>query len=488
MTGSVGTPTSSEPELRSGEFGSSSVSIATTEFMNPGLIPDTSQLSSRVDELFNENHDPFGDALSSLDIDWSSTIMTGLEGDMTGQASSDIFCPVGVETSATCSEAITDTGLLDYRDYVNHTSSPVALNEIKPSSYCISKFWSPITQPVYKPLRAFLPKINANHSSPLTRALIVNTLRSYIDGFLPGNNSLPPFIHPECFSAAIPHHLLPQPKDSPPLPQPLAICSSIIQMFQAKTKENSEFIWSTVEMAQQRLAAEASSLNDWEIVTALQAIAVYFILRITENDEHNISFDIHLIQTMMVGSFSFRIWSTNSWYSSNMSMIRTLQQGPADLVASTYSTHLVAYQSGRIGPLLSRCVGIYYSFSQLVDKYINAPRTIKVLLIICTLFDITTAIPECEGNYIFDLPLSCTKKLWSAKSESEWSQEYTRCARVLGEQPPPNYQDLLLLEYGKLAAPSAKKSLLEKWLTEMDDFGMIAVITTNYVSMGMDQN
>ena len=80
------------------------------------------------------------------------------------------------------------------------------------------------------------------------------------------------------------------------------------------------------------------------------------------------------------------------------------------------------------------------------------------------------------------MPLSCTKKLWRAETESEWNLEYNRYSITLGLQPTPNYHDLLLLEYGKDVFSDGKKSLLEKWLMELDEFGMMAVTTTKYIS------
>jgi hypothetical protein len=71
-------------------------------------------------------------------------------------------------------------------------------------------------------------------------------------------------------------------------------------MFKGKTNENSDFIWSTLRNAQQRLVEEVSSLSDWDLVAALQAMAVYFILRISEGDENYMSFDMPLIQTIIV--------------------------------------------------------------------------------------------------------------------------------------------------------------------------------------------
>lgn len=167
------------------------------------------------------------------------------------------------------------------------------------SQYRHPCLFPPSNQPILKPPRAFLPKLNVNHASPLTHALVFNTLRSYQDILLPGHG-LPPFIHPQCFRIAFGRLNTVQYKTRQCPPQPPAICASIVQMFKGKTNENSDFIWSTLRNAQQRLVEEVSSLSDWDLVAALQAMAVYFILRISEGDENYMSFDMPLIQTIIV--------------------------------------------------------------------------------------------------------------------------------------------------------------------------------------------
>jgi hypothetical protein len=92
------------------------------------------------------------------------------------------------------------------------------------------------------------------YGSALSRAYCMSTLRSY-PGMLCGNDgTLPPFIH-----------LLSLPpfgkKDSNNLaarPEPLAICSSIMQMYMAKSPGNLAFIWRTIQAESQRIEDEVS--------------------------------------------------------------------------------------------------------------------------------------------------------------------------------------------------------------------------------------
>ena len=159
---------------------------------------------------------------------------------------------------------------------------------------------SPTMQPVYKHPKMFIPRVTG---SPLTRAMILNTFHSYPYTLLPGH-ALAQFIHSSCFPPS--SRLLTTPPHPQQihhvLPQPLAICASIVQSFLTKTPTNSGFIWNTVRMAQCRLAADAASdsMSDWDVVAALQAVTIYLILRSSEDVDDGMDLDVQLFMTMMV--------------------------------------------------------------------------------------------------------------------------------------------------------------------------------------------
>ena len=140
---------------------------------------------------------------------------------------------------------------------------------------------------------------------------------------------------------------------------------------------------------------------------------------------------------------------------------------------------MVTGQPGGIGPWSSQCDGsIYLPVYRFI---LTSSSTIKVLIIIALLFDTTTGVSSvpCKG-WPLDMPLACTKKLWSAKSELLWNSEYTRYLTSLGGQSNPNYHDLLCLEYGSEA--DKQSNLLEVLLQNLDEFGMMAITTTKYFS------
>ena len=96
------------------------------------------------------------------------------------------------------------------------------------------------------------------YGSTLSRAYCMSILKSYPGMLCHNDGTLPPFIHlqsrpspwkmdPKCINS----HTI-------PLPEPLAICSSIMQMYMARSPGNLAFIWRTIQRESQRIEEEVS--------------------------------------------------------------------------------------------------------------------------------------------------------------------------------------------------------------------------------------
>jgi len=104
----------------------------------------------------------------------------------------------------------------------------------------------------------FLPRNFATSSTSFTAKYLMAVLSSF-PKLMTNNSVLPRYIHPY------------QPKnkgndfvcynDKTCLPEPLAVCSSIVQMFLTKTGESNAFIWRTIRSEQQRLYKEVCILR-----------------------------------------------------------------------------------------------------------------------------------------------------------------------------------------------------------------------------------
>lgn len=120
---------------------------------------------------------------------------------------------------------------------------------------------------------------------------------------------------------------------------------------------------------------------------------------------------------------------------------------------------------------------------QCIPHFLISIRTIKILVIIAQLFDIEAGMlyKSCENSWLLGMSLPCTKKLWEADSELEWSLEYANYLTTFGEQPSPIYDDFLNLEYGKGVLLNPQNDILEGWVKELDEFGIMTLTTTKYI-------
>jgi hypothetical protein len=169
-------------------------------------------------------------------------------------------------------------------------------------------------EPVLRAPRAFWPKRVRYQQLSLNRKYVICTLSTYPHIMLPGKG-MPPFIHPQC---PVKRFGQDGRVAQTSLPGPLATCAGIIAMWSVKNKNNSVFIWRAIRTEQERLSEEVNSTliymmederltstqcskyNDWNAVAALQAICIYFLLRLSEKDDDATDFDIPLILTMTV--------------------------------------------------------------------------------------------------------------------------------------------------------------------------------------------
>lgn len=288
--------------------------------------------------------------------------------------------------------------------------------------------------PVTSLSQAFWPKKIDSVRSWLPRAYLLTTLRSYPEMLLSGSN-LPPFIHPCCSRSAVQDLKRGKRDTRPALPEPLAICVSVVQMLKAKNKENSSFVWSTIRAAQDKLSREFLLYNDWETVAALQAVTVYFLLRISaDEDTDDANFDILLIQTMVKISLKINSFSRNC---------ATVSDG-----CLPHWQQWILMESIR--------------------------RTTTVILLIERLFDIRSGLPNsyCDGAYLRGMLLPCSKKLWKAGDESAWEKEYTSNS---GVRTCFRYEDLTNANLLTNSSKSLWESPLDGWLAQMDDFGTLLV-------------
>ncbi|KUJ12992.1 uncharacterized protein LY89DRAFT_197985 [Mollisia scopiformis] len=293
--------------------------------------------------------------------------------------------------------------------------------------------------PALRAPRAFKPKMVKHRQLSLNRKYVICTLRSYPQMLLPGKGP-PPFLHPHCMEQEYDQSESAQTS----LIDPLARCSGIVAMWSVKNKDNSSFIWRSIRMEQERLSEECHTYDTRTAVAALQAVSVYFIFRVSEQDEDVTDFDIPLIQTMLNIAIRFKECSTRCF-------------DPSASSALTWELWI------------------------LIE---SLQRTIFVTFIVDILFDISAGTISdsnacIKADHLLQMRLPCSKSLWKTKTKSEWEKEYATQTNFQLENNyrHPRFIDLIRHD----ANANSFGSSLDRWMSEVDDFGMLVINAASLV-------
>jgi hypothetical protein len=130
---------------------------------------------------------------------------------------------------------------------------------------------------------------NLSTGSQIGRTFLMQNIQSYAT--LLATSTLPLFIH----SVSLP-------TQGPSLPSsaPLEICKSIIFLYASKTAATSPFIWRVITMEKDRFMKEFEDADEWTTLSMLQAITLYILLRIFDQDSFSVDFDRELVRAMTV--------------------------------------------------------------------------------------------------------------------------------------------------------------------------------------------
>ena len=209
-------------------------------------------------------------------------------------------------------------------------------------------------------------------------------------------------------------------------------------MFKARNAENNSFIWNTVRGAQEKLARELASYNDWETVAAFQAVTLYLCLRIRKDeDTEDSDLDVPLIQTMF--KISLKVNRLSRSY------------------ASVSDNFMPSWQDWTMTESIRRAM--------------------IVILFIERLFDIRAGLPnfDCDGTYLRSMTLPCSRKLWNAGNEDTWEAEYLADSHAHSQGGSFRYKDLINLNSLTNTSQDLLETPLDGWLAQMDDLGTLVV-------------
>jgi hypothetical protein len=288
----------------------------------------------------------------------------------------------------------------------------------------MSSLYAPTISPLGRQLlpqaiKAFWPKAVKWRQLSLMRKYVLSTLRTFPHIML-SDWALPPFVHRLC--------MIEEKRDSHP--GPLSRCAGIMALWSTKNENNKHYIWKIIRMEQERLAEEVILYSDWNAVAALQAITIYFLLRVSADNDEDANFDIPLIETM--AKLSQRVKGITAKYCD-----------PASTAHPTWEGWI------------------------LVE---SLRRTISTLFIIEFLFDISPGLDHTDCNsskHWAKLLLPSTKQLWAAQTRFQWEQEY----RASNSDRRPTFQELL--RHDDIESPSGP--LLDQWMGQVDEFGTLVI-------------
>ncbi|KIX05648.1 uncharacterized protein Z518_03620 [Rhinocladiella mackenziei CBS 650.93] len=99
--------------------------------------------------------------------------------------------------------------------------------------------------------------------------LVLHIIRAFPE-MMQRRQTFPPFIH--------------QHWHTPTLPEKLATCMSISQLFVSRTHETKPFLWRSIDHEEQRFRDELENYSKHETLAAMQALVIYTIIAIVDQD------------------------------------------------------------------------------------------------------------------------------------------------------------------------------------------------------------
>ncbi|KAE9372727.1 hypothetical protein N431DRAFT_483460 [Stipitochalara longipes BDJ] len=258
--------------------------------------------------------------------------------------------------------------------------------------------------------------------SQIGRTFLMQSMQSYAT--LLAAPTLPPFIH--TFS-------LPAYGPSPPSSAPLEICKSIVSLYKNKTSSTSPFIWRSVTTEKDCFMKELENSDDWTMLSMLQAITVYILLRIFDENSFSVEFD------------------------------RALTAAMTEIAIAAEQRQLLCR---------AEIEGWRPEWKEWVLLE-SKRRTVTLLFIFHLLFDIKPEQRAKSHVGLSVLPLPAHKQLWQASGEEEWRQAYDEMLKARDGRSYLRYEDLIALRNGR---GGERMKDLNAWMVGGDSFGMLVMM------------
>ncbi|KAL2852262.1 hypothetical protein BJX68DRAFT_235154 [Aspergillus pseudodeflectus] len=237
--------------------------------------------------------------------------------------------------------------------------------------------------------RLLVPRPTPKRGAQRATALIQHTLKSYL-GHL-RHDTLPPFIHPLSVPADLNKSDSPNNRTSP-----LTRCIDWIRKPSSKSTTGQALFWGNVRGECEWLCAEYSKLDRSQLLSAMQAVAFYILLRIDEGETEYNNLDFLLLATVTVLAKQITWDSLDSLHPQPQPY--TESQSPAEV--DTAWKEWVFEESRRRLAVIYRIINILVYFEP-------------------------AARCDLPKDLVF-APLPAKKQLWEALDAAAWKREVDR--------------------------------------------------------------
>ncbi|KAL6697258.1 hypothetical protein J3F84DRAFT_282663 [Trichoderma pleuroticola] len=225
----------------------------------------------------------------------------------------------------------------------------------------------------------------------------------------------------------------------PELPETLANCMSIAQIYATRTPETRPFLWRMIGVELQRFQGEAETASMHSLQHCLQAIMQFIIMAITDQDAIALTWAPKLIETFHI----------------LCSRIRTLLNGEC----FTYFGETIpdaTWEEWIFAETRRRIICVWFFMSRIIFP--------------------TASTSFMRAYPLHMLPLVSNKSLWEARSRQEWETE-----RALQDACYPMTTFAELIEAKKRSNELFYKRRLETWDAGVDKMGMLINIATDLI-------
>ncbi|KAL7961212.1 hypothetical protein V8C34DRAFT_274066 [Trichoderma compactum] len=223
------------------------------------------------------------------------------------------------------------------------------------------------------------------------------------------------------------------------LPETLANCMSIAQIYATRTPETRPFLWRMIGVELQRFQGEAETATMYSLQYSLQAIMQFIIMAITDQDAIALTWAPKLIET-------FHILCTRT---------RSLLNGEC----FTYFGETIpdaTWEEWIFAETRRRIICVWFFMSRIISP--------------------TVSNSFMRAYPLYMLPLVSNKSLWEARSRQEWETE-----RALQDACYPMTTFAELIEAKRRSNELFYKRRLETWDAGVDKMGMLINIATDLI-------